>query len=304
MPTKERKGIEKAFRFDGVPGERLDRWLAERLGLPRARVQRLIKEGLVTVEGNPVQPSYRPREGDVVRVTVPKGASPRKAIRVPIVYEDGDIVVVDKPAGLAVHSGAGRENEPTLVSSLLAQGVRLAGGGGDRVGVVHRLDADTSGVMVLAKTEEAYRALVDQFQRRAVEKEYLALVEGEVEPEKGIIEGPIGRDPHRPRWMGIVEGGKEAITEFEVLKKGKGRTLLLVRPKTGRTHQIRVHLSSIGHPVVGDPLYGRGEGKLMLHAWKLSFRHPKSGKRVSFSASPPSELRRWLEGTGRDNRSR
>jgi len=232
----------------------------------------------------------------LIRVLFPQEVPPKRAVKVPILYEDDMIVVVDKPAGLAVHSGAGREGEPTLVSSLLARGVRLAGGGGDRVGVVHRLDADTTGVMVLAKTEEAFRSLVDQFQRRAVVKEYLALVEGEVEPERGVIEGPIGRDPYRPRWMGIVEGGKEAITEFAVLRRGKGRTLLLVRPKTGRTHQIRVHLSSIGHPVVGDPLYGRGEGRLMLHSWKLSFRHPRTGEKVSFSAPPPAELRRWLEG--------
>ncbi len=296
MATKEPKGIEKTLRFDGKAGERLDRWLAVRLGMPRAKVQRLIRDGLVTVGGEAVPPSFRPKEGMSIHISIPAQPIPKKGPRIPVIYEDEEIVVVEKPAGLAIHSGAGREGEPTLVSSLLAQGVRLAGGGGDRVGVVHRLDADTSGVMVLAKTEEAYRSLVEQFQRREVGKEYLALVEGEVEPEKGLIEGPIGRDPHRPRWMGIVEGGKEAITEFEVLRRGKGRTLLLVRPKTGRTHQIRVHLSSIGHPVVGDPLYGRGEGRLMLHAWRLSFRHPKSGEMLSFSASPPPELRRWLEG--------
>ncbi|MGY4707771.1 RluA family pseudouridine synthase [Candidatus Bipolaricaulota sp. J31] len=294
MPTKEEKERKKALPYDGAPGERLDRWLAAKLGLPRARVQRLIREGLVTVGGRPASPSYRPREGEIVRVMMPAEPLPRKVAKIPILYEDEDIVVINKPAGVAVHSGVGREGEPTVVSSLLARGVPLAGGGGDRVGVVHRLDADTSGVMVLTKTEEAYRSLIDQFQRREVEKEYLALVEGEVEPDQGVIEGPIGRDPCRPRWMRIVEGGKEAITEFEVLRRGNGRTLLLVRPKTGRTHQIRVHLSSIGHPVVGDPLYGRGEGKLMLHSWRIAFRHPRTGERVRFSAPPPSEFRPWL----------
>ncbi len=297
MPTKEEKGKEKALPYDGTPGERLDRWLAAKLGLPRAKVQRLIRGGLVTVGGRPVSPSYRPREGEVVRVTMPGEPRPRKAAKIPIIYEDDDIVVINKPTGVAVHSGVGREGEPTVVSSLLARGVPLAGGGGDRVGVVHRLDADTSGVMVLTKTEEAYRSLIEQFQRREVEKEYLALVEGEVEPDRGVIEGPIGRDPRRPRWMGIVEGGKEAITEFEVLRRERGRTLLLVRPKTGRTHQIRVHLSSVGHPVVGDPLYGRGEGKLMLHSWRIAFRHPRTGERVRFSAPPPSEFRSWLGGS-------
>ena len=296
MPTKEEKEREKVLPFDGARGERLDRWLAAKLGLPRARVQRLIREGLVTVGGRAVAPSYRPREGEIVRVEMPAAALPRRRADIPILHEDGEIVVINKPAGVAVHSGVGREGEPTVVSSLLAQGVRLAGGGGDRVGVVHRLDADTSGVMVLAKTAEAYRSLIEQFQRREVEKEYLALVEGEVEPDRGVIEGPIGRDPRRPRWMGIVEGGKEAITEFEVLRREKGRTLLLVRPKTGRTHQIRVHLSSIGHPVVGDPLYGRGEGKLMLHSWRISFRHPRTGERISVSAPPPPEFRPWLGG--------
>lgn len=297
MATKEHKEIEKSLVFDGKAGERLDRWLAAKVGLPRARVQKLIRDGLVTVDGVRVQPSFKLKEGMFVRVRIPRQPAPRKGPRIPILYEDDNIVVVEKPAGLTVHSGAGREGEPTLVSSLLAQGVRLEGGGGDRVGVVHRLDADTSGVMVLAKTEEAYRSLVEQFQHREVKKEYLALVEGEVEPEKGVIEGPIGRDPYRPRWMGIVEGGKEAITEFEVLRRHRGKTLLLVRPQTGRTHQIRVHLSHIGHPVVGDPLYGRGEGKLMLHAWRLTFRHPRTGVEVSFSAPPPPELERWLEGS-------
>ncbi len=293
---------ETVIEFDGEG--RIDKWLAERLGMPRSRVQDLIREGLVTVDGRAVSPSTRPRKGALVKVSMPKEKRPEGMARIPVLYEDEDIVVINKPAGVAVHSGAGREGEATVVSSLLAQGVRLAGGGGDRVGLVHRLDADTSGVMVLAKSEEAYQSLVEQFQRREVEKEYLALVEGEVEEDRGVIEGPIGRDPHRPRWMGIVEGGKEAITEYEVLKREKGRTFLLVRPKTGRTHQIRVHLSSIGHPVVGDPLYGRGEGKLMLHSWRISFRHPRTGKRVSFTAPPPPELQGWLEGVGPGNGGR
>lgn len=300
MSTKNR--TETIIEFNGEG--RIDRWLADRLGLPRSRVQDLIKKGLVTVDGKPVSPSAKPKKGSLVRVAFPESKSPKRAVRIPILYEDEDIVVIDKPAGVAVHSGAGREEEATVVSSLLAQGVRLAGGGGDRVGLVHRLDADTSGVMVLTKSEEAYRSLVSQFQCREVEKEYLALVEGEVEEDRGIIEGPIGRDPHRPRWMGIVEGGKEAITEYEVLKRDRGRTLLLVRPKTGRTHQIRVHLSSIGHPVVGDPLYGRGEGKLMLHSWRISFVHPRTGKRVSFTAPPPLEFREWIEGVPLSNGGR
>jgi len=273
----------------------LDHWLARMLGLPRAKAQRLIRAGRVKVDGKEALPSHRLRPGEVVEVRLPPRPRPR-TVEIPILHEDEDIVVINKPAGVAVHSGAGREGEPTVVTSLLAQGVKLCGGGGDRVGVVHRLDADTSGVMVLAKSEEAYRSLVEQFQHREVEKEYLALVEGEVETDEGRIEGPIGRDPRRPRWMGIVEGGKEALTEFEVLRRDKGRTLLLVRPKTGRTHQIRVHLAAIGHPVVGDPLYGRGEGKLMLHAWKIAFRHPRTGKRVSFSAPPPPEFSPWLPG--------
>jgi 23S rRNA pseudouridine1911/1915/1917 synthase len=288
--------MERSFTYDGEVGERLDRWLAMKLGLPRARVQRLIREGFVTVEGRSVSPSFKPVEGVLIQVRIPEKRSPKKDVKIPIIYEDEEILVIDKPAGVAVHSGVGREGEPTVVSSLLAQGVKLRGGNGDRVGVVHRLDADTSGVMVLTKTEEAHRCLIGQFQRREVEKEYLALVAGEVEPDRGVIEGPIGRDPHRPRWMGIVAGGKEAITEFEVLERGEGLTLLLVRPKTGRTHQIRVHLSSIGHPVVGDPLYGRGEGKLMLHSWKMTFRHPRTGESVSFSAPPPPEFRPWLGG--------
>ncbi len=215
-------------------------------------------------------------------------------LSIPILYEDDHLVVVDKPRGLPVHPIGHREGA-TVVSVLLARGPLAAGAPG-RPGVVHRLDAATSGALVLAKTPLALHALMDQFRRREVAKEYLAIVDGVVE-EGGTIEGRMGRDAARP-WRMRIGGAKDAHTEFSVIARGQVQTLLLVRPRTGRTHQIRVHLAAIGHPVHGDSLYGRGEGPLLLHAWRLGFRHPSSGAWVQCEAAPPPEFAPLLGARG------
>lgn len=299
MPTK---GPELK-RFTVSPteeGQRLDRVVASRLGLPRAVVRGLFAAGKVRSSGRPARATTRARAGTAVEVELPSPEPPASPI--PILYEDEELIVIDKPAGLSVHApGVGRAT-PSVVGALLLQGKELAGGPPERPGVVHRLDAATSGVMVLAKGERAWRDLVDQFRSRTVEKEYLALVEGEVEVEEGRVVGRIGRDPSAPWRMRVARGGKGAETEFTLLFRRDGRSLLLVRPRTGRTHQIRVHLAAIGHPVVGDPLYGREGRRLMLHAWRLRLRHPKTREPLEFVAPPPPEFSGWLAATGNKRR--
>ncbi len=286
--------LDRLFVSEGEAGDRVDRFLARRLGISRARAQRLLREGAATVNGARVEPHARLKPGE--EVVVQWGGPGLRPIPfpLPILYEDEAIVVVNKPRGLPVHP-VGPAESPTVVSALLARGP-LAGGAPERPGVVHRLDAAVTGVLVLARTEEAHRKLVQQFRERTVLKEYLAVVEGEVEADEGEIRGRIGRDPHAPWRMDVRTLGKEARTEFSVLVRRAGRSLLLVRPHTGRTHQIRLHLRAIGHPVLGDPLYGRGGGPLLLHAFRLGFCHPSAGDWREFRAPPPREFAAWLAG--------
>jgi 23S rRNA pseudouridine1911/1915/1917 synthase len=293
--------IYPGIYFSGVPaesfrveppeaGERLDRLAALRLGLSRSLVQRLIREGDLLVDGEEASPSYKVGGGQFVEARLPeKGLAPEN-IPVPIVYEDEHLLVVDKPAGLVVHPGAGNPSG-TLVNALLSEGIA---GGDDpsRPGVVHRLDRDTSGLMVLARGEPAYSRLVEMMSDREVGRAYRAVVVGEGLPETGTIDSPVGRDPDNPTLMaaGI---GKPATTHFEVLAEAAGHTMLRVRLETGRTHQIRVHLSAIGYPVYADPLYGApvSDHRLWLHAERLSFQHPVSGKALEFRSGLPEDLR-------------
>ncbi len=283
--------------------ERLDRFIAREVqGLSRSAVQRLIASGAVTVNGAPTKASYVPAPGDLVRVELPAEEAPApqpEAIPLSLLYEDAHLLVVNKPAGLVVHPGAGRA-AGTLVNALLAHRPELAQRfpGTDRPGIVHRLDRDTSGVMVVAADADARRALLAQFKGRDVDKRYLALVYGEPQPGRGAIEAPIGRDPlHRTRMAVVAEGGRPARTEYTVVARlARGRAALVeAQLLTGRTHQIRVHLAAIGHPVVGDAVYGyrRGEiaaPRILLHSWRLSLAHPVTGERMTFEAPLPEDM--------------
>ena len=283
-------------------GCRLDRFLAEQeLGLSRARVQQLIREGCVTLNGGPTKPSAVVRRGDRVAVDIPppKPLSARpERMPLDIAYEDGELVVVNKPAGLTVHPAPGH-SEGTLVNGLLWLYPDLPGiGGRQRPGIVHRLDKDTSGLIAVAKTEEAHRSLSEQIQDRRVRKGYTALVAGVVAEEEGVIDAPIARDPRHRKRMAVVEGGRASRTGFVVKRRFDSATLVEVFPTTGRTHQIRVHFASLGHPLVGDALYGGRRDMLdrqFLHAHLLGFEHPQSGEWVEFRSALPMDLQETLE---------
>jgi len=214
-----------------------------------------------------------------------------------ILYEDEAVVAIDKPAGLVVHAGAGAHTG-TLVNRLVHHFQSLSGVGGElRPGIVHRLDKETSGVLLVARTDAAHRALAEQFAGRTVEKVYLALVQGRIRSDSGRITKPIARDPiHRTRMTARLSTGRSALTEYRVLKRFEKYTYLEVRIGTGRTHQIRAHLASEGHPVAGDRLYGAAPGpRMFLHAWRISFHPPRSGERVSVEAPLPPDLANWLK---------
>jgi 23S rRNA pseudouridine1911/1915/1917 synthase len=271
-------------------GERLDRLAARRLDTSRSTIQRIIREGSLRLDGEEALASYRVRGGERVEARLPDGELAPEEIPVPLVFEDEYLVVVDKPAGLVVHPGAGNPSG-TLVNALLGRGI-AGGENPDRPGIVHRLDRDTSGLMVVAKGEPAYSRLVEMMAGRTVRRGYRAVVVGEGLPETGTVDSPVGRDPDNPTLM-TAGVGRPAVTHFEVVRKAAGHTMLMVRLETGRTHQIRVHLSAIGHPVYADPLYGGAVPgrRLWLHAERLSFVHPVSGEGMDFESSVPEDLR-------------
>lgn len=302
MAAEEGSLKERVFRIVAEGGgERLDVFVARHCpGVSRSQAQRLIRELEVTVNGRSARPSLLVEAGDHVEVRVPP-PQPIEAEPQPlplrIIHEDADIIVVDKPAGMAVHPGAGRARN-TLVNALLAHSPDLSGIGGKlRPGIVHRLDRDTSGLLLVAKNDLAHEGLSRQLKERQVEKGYLALVKGDVEPPEGVIEGAIGRDPRNRKRMAIVAGGREAITRYRKRERIGGYTLLEVAPSTGRTHQIRVHLAAIGHPVVGDAVYGRPSSLIarqFLHAYRLAFRHPVDGRRMELESPLPDDLEQAL----------
>ncbi len=286
-------------------GERLDVFVSRRQPeFTRSRVRRLIDKGLVTVDGGlPGKAGVKVEEGQRVQVTLPPPEPTKlepEPIPLRIVYEDDDLLVVDKPAGLPVHPSPGHDRH-TLVHAVLAHCPDLSGIGGEgRPGIVHRLDKDTSGLIIVAKHDAAHLSLARQLKERRVEKTYLALVEGRVEPPEGVIDAPIGRHPRHRKRMAVVEGGREARTRYRVVREVDGRSLVEVAPEHGRTHQIRVHLAAIGHPVAGDPVYGRGRGappclgRQFLHAQRLAFHHPRTDERVELEAPLPQDLERAL----------
>jgi 23S rRNA pseudouridine1911/1915/1917 synthase len=291
---------------DPVPN-RLDAYLAgiaelASQGLSRSRLHALTVDGCITVNGQSTRPAQRLRHGDIIVVTVPPARLPTdllpQDIPVGIVYQDDDIVVVDKPAGLSVHPGPGHP-DGTLVNALLARCPDIQGiGGVIRPGIVHRLDKDTSGLMMVAKTEEAHHHLSAQIKDRRVTKGYLALTVGIPQPSRGAVDAPIARDPRNRKRMGVVIGGREARTRYRVVESFDGHALVELYLETGRTHQARVHLTYLGHPLLGDAVYGKRSPLLdrhFLHAHHLAFQHPASGDPLDFSASLPPELASVLE---------
>ncbi|MBI2856230.1 MAG: RluA family pseudouridine synthase [Chloroflexi bacterium] len=282
-------------------GERLDKFIAlKEDDLSRTQIAGLMARGLVTVDGAVAKASYRLRGGELVEMTIPPPAPASltpQDIPLTVVYEDDDVLVVDKPAGMVVHPAAGHPLG-TLANALLARIPDLRGIGDEiRPGIVHRLDKDTSGLMMVAKSSQAHRHLSEQIKERAIRKGYLALVKGAVEPPEGIIRGSIGRDPRNRKRMALVERGRESETSYHVLERLHGYTLVEAFPRTGRTHQIRVHFSSLGHPLVGDSLYGGRDPHLdrqFLHAHILGFRLPRTGEYTELTSPLPGDLERCL----------
>ncbi|HWP83552.1 MAG TPA: RluA family pseudouridine synthase [Terriglobia bacterium] len=316
-------------------GERLDLYLAKKLPqLSRSRIQQLLASGHIAVREAgatpPLKPGYRLRGGERIEVSVPPPAPLRalpEALPLDILYEDDDLVAINKPAGMAVHLGAGVKSG-TLVNALVHRFRQLSKLGGEaRPGIVHRLDKDTSGVLLVAKNDAAHQALARQFAKRVVEKHYLALVHGSPRRAEGVIREPIGRDPRRRTRMAIRAGGRPAVSIYRVLRRFQGFSLLDVRILTGRTHQVRVHLASIGHPVAGDTLYGAPArlpasvfqtppeaeppspvgarkkeaqpyptlSRHFLHSERIRLKHPRTGEPLEIRAPVPEELSRFLD---------
>ena len=285
-------------------GERLDSWLAEELeDLSRSLVQGLIKDGQVKLNGRLAKASARLRAGDEIEVAMP----PLKTLEllpenIPIsmLYQDEDIVVIDKPKGMVVHPAQGQWKH-TLVNALLYHIRDLSGINGVlRPGIVHRLDKDTSGLMVVAKNDTAHRELAGQLQRHEVNKYYMALVHGIIAERRGRIEAPIGRSPQDRKKMAVVADGRAAISEYQVLQHLDQASLVRVHLLTGRTHQIRVHFAYIKHPILGDPLYSSGKNawgftSQALHAATLGFRHPRSGEYMEFQSPLPPDMQALID---------
>ncbi len=304
-------------------GRRLDAYLADKAPeITRSMFRKLIEDGCVTVNGSSEKASYKVRAGDIIAYTVPAPkpahAQPEE-IPLDILYEDDDLIVINKPKGMVVHPAPGAR-EGTLVNALLAHCKGLASVGGvERPGIVHRLDKDTSGVMVVAKNDAAYHSLQKQIQARTAERRYLALVWGDPKFTDAVVDAPIGRHPVDRKKMAVIESAahrsRSAVTELHVLERYGPMTLIEAKLQTGRTHQVRVHTAYARHPVVGDPVYsgsrrlesGRREfvqevnrliGGLRgqaLHAFRLSFDHPRTGERMEFTAPPPEEMEALIE---------
>jgi len=303
LPRVERLAIEHS-----LPGERLDSFLSKRLAdISRGAIQRLMDEGRIRVNGRPVKPTHHPRAGEVVEISWPE-ARPAEAqpedIPLDILFEDDALLVLNKPPALVVHPANGHLDH-TLVNALLHHCAgRLSGiGGVARPGIVHRLDRDTSGCLVVAKNDATHISLAEQFAERQVEKNYLALVCGVVPGERGEIHAAIARHPNHRKLMAVTKKkGREAWTSYRVVERIGETTLVEAALHTGRTHQIRVHFRHLGFPIVGDGTYGKSQNaqltelsglsapRQMLHAWKLAFRHPQTGKRVSFEAPLPADF--------------
>jgi 23S rRNA pseudouridine1911/1915/1917 synthase len=293
---------------EGLEGERLDSALARLFGLSRTRAAELVEHGHVRVDGADVTKSDRVRAGSWLDVELPTPAGPVEVVpeRVQgmiIVHDDADIVVVDKPVGVAAHPSPGWSG-PTVTGGLAAAGFSVStSGAAERQGIVHRLDVGTSGVMVVAKSAHAYAVLKQQFRDRTVDKTYHALVQGHPDPTRGTVDAPIDRHPTQDHRWAVVAGGRPSVTHYDTLEAFPAASLLEVRLETGRTHQIRVHMSALRHPCVGDLTYGAdpvlaarlGLTRQWLHAVRLGFEHPKSGEPVEFRSPYPPDLQHALD---------
>jgi len=294
---------------DGSDG-RVDRYVADATGLSRSYVQKLISDGRLTADGTALRANTVVGAGTELRLDVPEPVAlelrPAPDIPLSIVYEDDDLLIIDKPVGLVVHPAPGHADD-TLVNALLAHGGGSAWGGiagVQRPGIVHRLDRDTSGLIIVARRDSAQASVMAQLKARRVKKTYLALVQGNVSAAVGRIEAPIGRDPKHRTKMAVVHDGKPSVTGYRVRERFADWTLLELDLITGRTHQIRVHLEAIGHPIAGDPVYGTGTSRrgpdglvrLFLHAWRLELNSPSDGHLIRATAPLPAELETVLDG--------
>ncbi len=293
---------------DGLDGERLDAALARMFGLSRAQAADLIGNGDVLVGGRRAMKSDRVPAGEWLDVTLPPPPAPLTVRAEPVaglavLYDDDDIIVVDKPVAVAAHPTPGW-NGPTVLQGLLAAGYTVAtSGAAERQGIVHRLDAGTTGVMVVAKSERAYSLLKQAFRDREVDKRYHALVQGHPDPLRGTVDAPIARHPSGDGRFAVVSDGRPSVSHYDTLEAFRAASLTEVRLETGRTHQIRVHMTAIRHPCVGDRLYGAdpvlsarlGLNRQWLHAVRLSFAHPADGRRVEFASEYPADLSHALE---------
>ncbi|NLJ77435.1 MAG: RluA family pseudouridine synthase [Peptococcaceae bacterium] len=281
-------------------GKRLDLFLTEAaVDYSRSQIQKLITDGLATINGNMVKAGYKIREGDLVRLKIPgqeKVVVKPEKIPLEIYYEDRDLMVINKPRGMVVHPGAGHYSG-TLVNALLYYTGELSRVNGEmRPGIVHRLDKDTSGLLMVAKNDAAHISLAQQLKDRSASRIYLALAHGEVRDARGVIDAPIGRDPRNRQKMAVVyKGSRPAVTIYQVRDRYRGYTYLQLKLETGRTHQIRVHLAFIGHPIVGDPRYGPAKPHFhlsgqFLHATTIGFKHPRTAAHMEFTAPLPGEL--------------
>jgi 23S rRNA pseudouridine1911/1915/1917 synthase len=298
----------RLLRVPDGPAGRVDRYVADATGLSRSYVQKLISDGRLTAGGAALRANTMVGAGTELRLDVPEPTvldmSPAPEITLDIVYEDDDLLIIDKPSGLVVHPAPGHA-DGTLVNALLAHGDGSAWGGiagVQRPGIVHRLDRDTSGLLMVARTDRAQSSLMAQLKARRIKKTYQALVQGNVSAAVGRIEAPIGRDPRHRTRMAVVPDGRPSVTGYRVRERFADWTLLELDLVTGRTHQIRVHLDAIGHPVAGDPVYGTGTSRrgpaglerLFLHAWRLELTAPSDGRLIRATAPLPAELERVL----------
>jgi 23S rRNA pseudouridine1911/1915/1917 synthase len=293
---------------EGLAGERVDAAIARMFGLSRTRVAELVAEGLVRVDGTEVSKSDRVMSGALLEVTIPSVADPLEVVPeivegIKIVHDDESIVVIDKPVGVAVHPSPGWTG-PTVVGHLKAAGFRISTSGAkEREGIVQRLDVGTSGLMVIAKSEQAYSVLKQAFRDRTPTKVYHALVQGHPDPLEGTVEAPIGRHPRHDYKMAVMADGRHSVTHYETLEAHRFASLLEIHLETGRTHQIRVHMSALKHPCVGDLTYGAdpalakrvGLERQWLHAVRLGFEHPATGEYVEFVSPYPDDLQHALD---------